>query len=144
MDIAQDRVQDGAKPVSKGGFVRSLNLSLRLRLILLVLASVIPITAFGLIDGYMDYRADVERVGRERQFLARAMAVAVDSELQRGIAAMQVLAQSRRLLDQDLVGFRRRATDVITEQFPGATILLLRPDGQQVMNTAVPPDTPLP
>jgi len=144
VEIAQDRTQDGAKPTPTSGSLRRLNLSLRWRLILLVLAGVLPITAFGLVDGYLDYRAAVERVGRERQLLARAMAVAVDSELQRSISAVQVLAQSRRLLERDMVGFRRRANDVITEQFPGANILLLAPDGQQIMNTAVASEASLP
>ncbi|MBX3501085.1 MAG: PAS domain S-box protein [Alphaproteobacteria bacterium] len=138
----QDRSQDGPRPPQ--GLLRRVNLPLRLRLSLLVLAAVVPMTAFGLIDGYRDYRATVERVGRERQLLARAMAIAVDSELRRSIAAMQVLAQSRRLLEQDMIGFRRRANDVIDQQFPGANILLLRPDGQQLMNTAVAPGELLP
>src|SRR5262249_28361598 len=44
----------------------------------------------------------------------------------------------------DLAAFRTVAEAVVARQFPGSNILVLREDGQQLMNTALPPGAPLP
>ena len=57
---------------------------------------------------------------------------------------LEVLALSRPLAAGDLVDFRTQAEAVVARQTPGANILLLREDGQQLMNTILPPGAPLP
>jgi hypothetical protein len=54
------------------------------------------------------------------------------------------LELSGPLRDGDIDGFRAHAEAVVTEQFPGSNILLLREDGQQLMNTLLPPGASLP
>jgi signal transduction histidine kinase/CheY-like chemotaxis protein len=118
--------------------------SLRARLMMLVIASVVPLVLFTLVRGYLDYRDDVAGAGRKTLELARSMALSVEKQQQARIAALQVLAQSSALRRGDLEVFRARAEAVVAEQFPGANIVLMREDGTQVLNTLVQPGAPLP
>jgi PAS domain S-box-containing protein len=117
---------------------------LRFRLILLVVAGVIPLLVFILVYQYVEYLRDVDTTGLRTLALARSMSLLVDEELQSRIAALQELATSRALVEPDLALFRLKAEEVIAQQFPGANILLVRQDGQQIFNTLVPPGAPLP
>jgi hypothetical protein len=108
--------------------------SLRARLMMLVIASVVPLVLFTLVRGYLDYRDDVAGAGRKTLELARSMALSVEKQQQARIAALQVLAQSSALRRGDLEVFRARAEAVVAEQFPGANIVLMREDGTQVLN----------
>ncbi|TDH64143.1 hypothetical protein E2C06_01990 [Dankookia rubra] len=119
-------------------------LTLRARLALLVLASVLPLVGYNLVGGYAAYRVDRDHAAREALDLARSLARSVESELRARIAVLEVLALSRTLAAGDLAGFRTEAEAVVARQTPGANILLLREDGQQLMNTIVPPGVPLP
>jgi two-component sensor histidine kinase len=119
-------------------------LTLRTRLALLVLASILPLVGFNLVSGYLAYIADRDRATNEALDLARSLAQAVAAELGSRMAVLEVLALSRRLADGDLAGFRAQAEAVLARQAPGANILLLTEDGQQLLNTILPPDAPLP
>jgi two-component sensor histidine kinase len=119
-------------------------LTLRARLGLLVLAGVLPLLAFDLVRTYAAYRHDRAEATRQALNLARGLALAVEAELSARTAMLEVLALSRRLAEGDLAAFRTQAEAVLARQAPGANILLLREDGQQVMNTALPPGAPLP
>ena len=72
------------------------------------------------------------------------MSQVIEQELQSYVAALRALTSSRSLEVGDFGEFRRRAEFVVANQFPGANILLLREDGQQIMNTVLPPQVPLP
>jgi PAS domain S-box-containing protein len=109
-----------------------------------MLAGTVPLIAFGLLHQYFEYRHNVDRTGREKLMLARSVAGAVDSELRRHIAAMSVLAESKRLRDGDIEGFRQQAQAVVARHFAGADILLLQRDGRLVMGTGLASDAPLP
>ena len=119
-------------------------LSLRARLLLLVVATILPLTGFTLARRYFDYRDSVENAGRKTLELSRSLAVAVGKDLHARIAVLQVLARSRSLAEGNIEVFRLQAEGVIAEQFPGSSILLLRPDDQQEMNTRLRPGMPLP
>ena len=123
---------------------RWLRLSLRARLMMLVVASVVPFVAFILARGYLDYREDVAAAGQKTLELTRSVAVAVEKELQARIAILQVLALSATLRSGNLEGFRTGADAVVTQQFPGSNIILLQEDGRQLLNTLVPRGAPLP
>jgi hypothetical protein len=127
----------------RGAVLASRGLSLRWRLILLVVAGVIPLLVFILGYQYVEYLRDVDTTGLRTLALARSMALLVDEELQSRIAALQELATSRALVEPDLASFRTKAEEIIAQQFPGANILLVRQDGQQIFNTLVPPGAPL-
>ena len=123
---------------------RNGRLSLRARLMMLVVASVVPLIAFTLVRGYLDYQDAVIGAGRKTLELVRGLALAVEKQQQERIAVLQVLAQSDELRRGDLEAFRARAEGVVAELFPGSNIVLLRQDGTQVLNTLVPPGAPLP
>jgi signal transduction histidine kinase len=119
-------------------------LTLRIRLMLLVLAGVMPFLAFNLAGVYSQYRQDQVQVGREALDRARGLAFAVEAELRTRMAALQVLTQSRSLAAGDLAIFRAQAEAVVVGQWPGENIILRREDAQQLMNTAFPSGVPLP
>ena len=108
---------------------RNGRLSLRARLMLLVVASVVPLVAFTLVRGYLDYQDAVIGAGRKTLELVRGLALAVEKQQQERIAVLQVLAQSDALRRGDLDAFRARAEGVVAELFPGSNIVLLRQDG---------------
>jgi PAS domain S-box-containing protein len=118
-------------------------LSLRWRLTLLVVASVIPLLVFILVFQYVQYLKDVDTTGQRTLALARSISLLVDQELQTRVSALEALAVSRSLADGDFAGFRTKAAAVVARQFPGANILVLREDGQQLVDTLVPPGVPL-
>jgi signal transduction histidine kinase len=119
-------------------------LSLRARVILLVVASVVPMLAFSLGSQYLQYREAAASTARQALDLARGMSVAVEQELHARVVVLQVLAFSPALQANDLTTFRTEAETVAAQQFPGSNVILLREDGQQLMNTLLPRVAPLP
>ncbi len=115
-------------------------LSLRSRLILLVLATIVPLTAFTVVRRWIDYNDDLAAAGQKTLELARSLAIAIEKDIEGRISTLEVLAQSNALAEARFERFRERAESVIREQFPGSHILVLQADGQQVMNTRLPPD----
>ncbi|MBY0320010.1 MAG: response regulator [Reyranella sp.] len=111
---------------------------------LLVIASVLPLLVFSLIAEYIGYRTDVGRLTQRTSSLARSIGLTIEQMMQTRIVALQVLARSRALRDGEVEVFRTQAQALVDQQFPGANILLLREDGQQVMALALPPNAPLP
>jgi hypothetical protein len=118
-------------------------LSLRARVMLLAVAGIVPMLAFSLGNQYLQYREAVANAGNQALELARSLSVVVDQELHARIVALQVFSASRAVQDNDLVTFRARAETVVAQQFPGSNVILLRQDGQQLMNTILPPGAPL-
>ncbi|HTT79579.1 MAG TPA: PAS-domain containing protein, partial [Stellaceae bacterium] len=119
-------------------------LPLRWRLILLVVAGIVPLLAFALGDQYVEYRAETT-IDRQRMLaLARGMAQAVDGALEARVSALQTLATSNALHNGDLVSFRARAEDALPRQFRGASIELVDRDGREIVNTRLPPGAPPP
>jgi hypothetical protein len=121
-----------------------ITLSLRAHLILLVVASVLPLLAFSLSYQYIDYRATRAAAGQRALEAARGTAADVEREVQIRLSALHVLALSPTLQTGDIAVFRTQAEAVVAHELPGAAIALLAEDGQQVMNTAMPPGTPVP
>jgi PAS domain S-box-containing protein len=119
-------------------------LSLRGRLVLLVLVSIVPLLGFFLGRQYLEYRENVEATGQRILTVASSISLLIDDELQAQIAALETLAVSRFLQDGDLGAFRLRTEALLARQFPGANIVLLKENGQQIMNTLLPRGAPLP
>jgi signal transduction histidine kinase/ActR/RegA family two-component response regulator len=113
-------------------------------LLLLVVASVMPLLAFSLGSQYLQYRQAVASTGQQTLALARSMTQVVEQELQSRMVALQVLALSPALRGDDIAAFREQAQAVIAQQFPGSNLIVLREDGQQLMNTLLPPEAALP
>jgi PAS domain S-box-containing protein len=91
----------------------------------------------------LEYREDTAATGNQILTLARSMAQLVDAVLQARISALETLATSSALEADDIDRFRVRAA-AVANTFPGANILVLREDGQNVMNLRVKPGDPLP
>ncbi|MGV3721196.1 MAG: ATP-binding protein [Actinomycetota bacterium] len=75
---------------------------------------------------------------------ARLMGVALERELASTTQTLDVLAQSPRLDVGDLQGFHRIAQRVAERQPTWLTVLLLAPDGRQLVNTRYKWGSPLP
>jgi signal transduction histidine kinase/CheY-like chemotaxis protein/HPt (histidine-containing phosphotransfer) domain-containing protein len=119
-------------------------LSLRVRVAVLVLVGVLPLLCFNLGNIYFNYRADRAQAEHNTLDVARRIALAIEGELRLRVAILEVLALSDALAKGDLDAFRVQADAVRAHRRPGTHILLVREDGQQLMNTALPPGAPLP
>lgn len=111
---------------------------------LLVIGTLLPVVAF---SGLVVLRlANQERAAIERRLShsSRLMAAAVEREMGSSIRALQALAGSERLDRGELEGFYQEALRVWRTQPSWLTILLLTPDGRQLVNTGVPWGTALP
>ena len=118
-------------------------LPLRSHLLILVIGTVLPalIVAALLIRRVVnDNRAAIES---GLVSTARQQAAIVDRELSGTIRALQGLAQSDDAGDGDLDAFRQQAVRLLADQPMWSAIILSRPDGQQIFNTAAPAGTPL-
>jgi PAS domain S-box-containing protein len=115
-------------------------LSLRWRLAWLVTAGVVPLLAFSLALQYQEYRREVANTGQQTLALARSMSLLVDEELKRRVAALETLTLSRFSHDGDVETFRQTAESVLTREFPGSKVVLVRQDDQQLMNALTPSD----
>ena len=111
--------------------------SVRLRLFLLVLACVVP--AAGMVIALIidQYQRDLQQSRINTIGTARALAFALDQHVIGVQASLAALASSELIARSDFAAFHARAKDVqINNQ--ASTIVLVRRDGQQIVNTAVP------
>jgi signal transduction histidine kinase len=117
--------------------------SIRLRLVSLVVASVLPVwIAAGLLV-YYNYQSRRPLTEQRMLETARALTMVVDRELANMQAGLSVLATSPSLVSGDLPAFYRQAR-VILEAHPGDDILLADATGQELVNTLLPFGVPLP
>ena len=119
-------------------------LALRWHLILLVLGAMLPLVVFAAVVVYR--LADSEREAADRRLLRSAQQVsdALDREIQATVRALTALAESERLDAPDLQPFYVEAKRVVPTQPAWLMVILLRPDGQQVVNTSMEWGTSLP
>jgi signal transduction histidine kinase/CheY-like chemotaxis protein len=115
---------------------------IRNRLLILILAILVPaFAAAALAVGYVyveERRAQENSVAEA----VRAFALMVQNELQISEGILHTLAASPALARGDLDEFARHARLLAPTQ--GTAIILLQPDGRQLINTRAPPGTPLP
>ena len=117
---------------------------LRAHLIALVLAVLLPMIAFSalaivMLDRYQ--RTNTERAAVE---LARALMTAVDEALRSTITTLEALVTVRSLEEEDLRAFDREVRRVLTTQADWQDVILLAPDGRQLIHTGRPWGTVLP
>jgi signal transduction histidine kinase/CheY-like chemotaxis protein len=112
------------------------------RLILLITAVLIPATglvSWLIYEGYWNERRTLER---HLVSSVGSTALLVDAVLSERQALLEGLVTSSRLQSGDLVGFREQAKAALSST--DEWIVLIDPNGQQVVNTRIPPDAPLP
>ena len=109
-------------------------MSIRSHLLLLALAAVLPVLAFGVFVSValVRYERETQRIGTVDQ--ARAMMTAVDAQLRGSIAALQALASSRSLSEDDLSTFGVTARRVLSTQPTWLDISLARPGAEKVLD----------
>ena len=117
---------------------------LRTVLLLLVVATGVPIAAFGLLSAVTVVdreQASYEAAIRDRN---RAFMSAVDTELNGHVQTLRALAGSRALARDDLKDFYEAARNVLATQPAWTNVNLLASDGRQLINLAAKWGTPLP
>lgn len=117
--------------------------SIRQRLTLIVLVVVIPmlLLSAAIVWSLAQYQAAKSR--ESLMCTSRSIMTAVDAQLGKYVAAAQVLAKSESLQREDLTAFRNQAERAVTI-LPGTWVSLADARGQRLLNTLVPPGTPLP
>ncbi|MDB5644811.1 HWE histidine kinase domain-containing protein [Methylobacterium sp.] len=122
--------------------IRQHGLSTQIYLVALVIALIGPgliFTGILLVRYAGTERARFEQDARET---VRGIALSVDRDTAGLVSVLQTLATSPRLKDNELDSFDAQAR--LVRDAVGLDLLLRRPDGQQLINTAVPRGAPLP
>ncbi|HEY4174435.1 MAG TPA: PAS domain S-box protein [Rhodopila sp.] len=145
-DANQDlagRPADGAsaEPVRRPGrrFGWRSDLSLRSRLILLVMACIVPLGVTGLARRYLDYREGRAAVYDGLLTTAHGTAIAVERELQLRVSALETLALSPALQDGDWAQFDHLAETFLARQPPDSVLGIAGPDLRRVRVYGLPP-----
>jgi PAS domain S-box-containing protein len=112
---------------------------------LTLLALVVAIPLVGLTFFVSERMASAERKAIELTLIsnARSLADSINREIDKQIAVAATLAHSRLLQSDDLPGFWQEAKQALTA-LPDSSFVLLDPNGQQLLNTLLPPDAALP
>lgn len=118
--------------------------TLRSKLILLLLGSMAPLLVMSLSNAWISYRAELERLERSTEAVARGVALGIALEVQRGLAGLNALSLSRPLCAGNVADFRRQVDRFMEVQHPGANLVLSDAAGQQLINLLAPAGEPLP
>jgi PAS domain S-box-containing protein len=134
------------QPVRRGGWPsrRRRDLSLRSRLVLLVLAIVVPLGCTGLLRRYQDYQEGRAAIVEGLLTTARGTAVAVERELLLRVSALETLALSPALQTGDFGQFDQQAQAFLARQSPGTVMGIAGPDLRRLRAYGMPPDKVLP
>jgi len=115
--------------------------TIRSRLIVLVLASVLP-----LVLGYIAFVRDAgqrerEHVARDAGTVARALTAALDRELDSAESAARVAAAWPELGPATLADFHHDVRELLRPEFPVSAFVLAGADGQPLLSTRLPAGT---
>jgi diguanylate cyclase (GGDEF)-like protein len=117
--------------------------TIRSRLVLLVIACVVPASFMAALLIRQGYQRERERLERDSIATARAMVQAVDGELTGVRIAAEVLSFSPDLARGSLIAFYKEAQALLGRQI-GHNVVLSDASGQQLVNTLRPFGEPLP
>ncbi|HVX98838.1 MAG TPA: sensor histidine kinase [Pseudorhodoplanes sp.] len=117
--------------------------SLRVRLAILVAGACLPFILFagGLV--YFNYWSEREEAFSRALDTVRSSRSVLDAKMQGLVVALEILANSRALRNNDLDTFRD-SVDHFLEKFPGASIALGERDGTHLFNSGAPAGRQLP
>jgi len=115
---------------------------IRSRLLTLVLAVLVPAFAAAALAIAYVYHEEQEAQNRSVSETARAFALLVDNEIQTHAGMLRTLAVAPSLARGDLREFYEHARG--TAPTPATTVILLAPDGRQLLNTRRPFGAALP
>jgi len=111
---------------------------LRSSLLLLVLATALPLLAFGLLASALVVKHQQDNFVTAVKDRNRAFMSAVDAELKGTIVTLQAMTAAPALKNGDLARFYRTAIDTVATQPNWLSVLLLTPEGEQLVNTMAP------
>jgi len=134
----------GSRPEAGARPRRWRDLSLRPRLLLLVIASVVPLVCMGAVQEYLEYKAERERVYEGLLTIARGIAVSVERDLQLRVSALETLGMSPALRVDDLAQFDKQAEAFLARQPPGSVMGLAGPNLLRVRSYGMLPDQVVP
>lgn len=117
-------------------------MSIRSRLVWLVIAVIAPALAFALYGTYAVYRAQSAQVDQGMKEVSRAVALAVDRELNRYATIVSTLAASPTIIKGDLRTFHERLQQ--TKHAVGSSVTIFDPQGTPLADTDYAFGTPLP
>jgi PAS domain S-box-containing protein len=103
-------------------------LSLRARLFLLVVASVFPLVCLAALHEYLDYASERKAVDDTLLGTARGVALTVERDLQLRVLALETLAMSPDLQENELSRFDQGAAAFLRRQPEGTFLGLATPD----------------
>ena len=118
-------------------------LSVRGRLVVVVLAIVLPFAAASAWIAWRQYQNQSKALGQTLLSVSRSLSAAADRELASGLALVEALANSPSLDDGRLAEFHRLAEKVAATR-RDAWMLLIEPSGKIVMHTRQPFGAQLP
>jgi len=118
--------------------------SLRSRLALWLALALLPLALLGAAGVAMLAQQQHQQSTETSRQLARAVAQAVDAEMQRVQAALQVLAHATPLPAGDLRGFHEQARRVVAEQRGWLLVNLTDAEGRPLLHTNYAPGSTLP
>ncbi len=124
--------------------LRGFTSSLIGRQILLVVAVALPLSGFGVVVVSMLRAARDEQLALDMIARARLLCAAVDAEVEAAITRLEVLAAAPLIRNGDLGAFHAFASTTIARVDPGAWVVLLDRDANQLINTLRPYGTRLP
>jgi signal transduction histidine kinase/CheY-like chemotaxis protein len=117
---------------------------LRTLLLLLVLATGLPVAAFAILSAYLVVNQEESAYVNAVRDRNRAFISAVDAELNGHIRALRTLGAARSLADDRLEDFYNQALKVLATQPSWTNINLNDAHGRQLVNLAAPPGASLP
>jgi len=112
--------------------------ALRRRLFLLAAAAIVPLatmSGIGLLAMVQQQREQIERSSLD---ITRALATAVDAELQRSVSLLEGLAAAPALDGGNTAGFHQAAQQMLATRPQWRSILLASPEGRVLVNTGYP------
>ena len=122
----------------------ALAMRLRTGLVFLVIATAVPLLAVALFASALLVSHEESNFVTAVKDRNRAFMAAVDAELKGTIVTLKALSASRMLARGDLRGFHQTLVAALATQGSWLNVVVLDPDGRQLVNAAVPWGTPLP
>src|ERR1044071_8019679 len=117
--------------------------SVRIHLVVLVLAAVLPLVVLAALLFWRDVQLRREAVERGMRNTARALSLAVDREVGSVLAVAQTLAACPDIDARDFKSFYHLSA-MAAETIKGGWVVLFDPTGQMIINTREPFGVPLP
>lgn len=118
-------------------------MSLRWRLTLLVIGTILPLAILAGISSYYLSRVYDDTNATRLLQLARSVLAAVESRFDIATSTLQVLATAEELARDDFVAFEKHARGLMETLLPAANVVLANADGFPLVNTAIQAPRPL-